>query len=148
MPALGFQGAPLGIDIRKVVQTGITPIIDTAIAHKDPGYPKIGGGLVRAPVGVLQEGAWSASDRSMPEDRIDRKARTRGIRLPHPQEPYYDSIFLMRVAKALSEEPGVQECAVLMATDANKELAGGAWDPARPTSPAATAERPGDRHRG
>jgi hypothetical protein len=30
------------------VQTGITPIIDTAIAHKDPGYPKIGGGLVRA----------------------------------------------------------------------------------------------------
>ena len=50
MPALNFEGAPLGIDIRKVVQTGITPIIDTAIAHKDPGYPKIGGGLVRAPL--------------------------------------------------------------------------------------------------
>jgi hypothetical protein len=50
MPALGFLGAPLGIDIRKVVQTGITPIIDTAIAHRDPGYPKIGGGLVRAPL--------------------------------------------------------------------------------------------------
>ena len=33
-----------------MVQTGITPIIDTAIAHKDPGYPKIGGGLVRAPL--------------------------------------------------------------------------------------------------
>ena len=39
-----------GIDIRKVVQTGVTPIIDTAIAHKDPGYPKIGAGLVRAPM--------------------------------------------------------------------------------------------------
>ncbi|RPI27586.1 MAG: DUF1116 domain-containing protein [Chloroflexota bacterium] len=50
MPALNFEGAPLGIDMRKVVQTGITPIIDTAIAHKDPGYPKIGGGLVRAPL--------------------------------------------------------------------------------------------------
>ena len=50
MPALNFEGAPLGIDIRKVVQTGVTPIIDTAIAHKDPGYPKIGGGLVRAPL--------------------------------------------------------------------------------------------------
>jgi hypothetical protein len=50
MPALNFEGAPLGIDIRKVVQTSITPIIDTAIAHKDPGYPKIGGGLVRAPL--------------------------------------------------------------------------------------------------
>ena len=33
---------------------------------------------------------------------------------------YYDSVFLMRVAKALSEEPGVRDCAVLMATDANK----------------------------
>lgn len=50
LPALSFEGAPLGIDIRKVVQTGITPIIDTAIAHKDPGYPKIGAGLVRAPL--------------------------------------------------------------------------------------------------
>jgi hypothetical protein len=50
MPAFGFEGAPVGIDIRKVIQTNITPIIDTAIAHKDSGHPKIGGGLVRAPV--------------------------------------------------------------------------------------------------
>lgn len=49
MPALGFVGTPIGIDIRLVVQTNITPIIDTAIAHKDPGYPKIGAGLLRAP---------------------------------------------------------------------------------------------------
>lgn len=55
MPALNFEGAPLGIDIRKVVQTGITPIIDTAIAHKDPGYPKIGGGLVRAPMNCFKK---------------------------------------------------------------------------------------------
>jgi succinyl-CoA synthetase alpha subunit len=34
---------------------------------------------------------------------------------------YYDSVFLMRVAKTLLEESGVQECAVLMATEANKE---------------------------
>ena len=49
MPALGFVGTSIGIDIRLVVQTNITPIIDTAIAHKDPGYPKIGAGLLRAP---------------------------------------------------------------------------------------------------
>ena len=55
MPALNFQGAPLGIDVRKVVQTGITPIIDTAIAHKDPGYAKIGGGLVRAPLACFKK---------------------------------------------------------------------------------------------
>ena len=50
MPALGSIGTSIGIDIRKVVQTNITPIIDTAIAHKDPGYPIIGAGLVRAPL--------------------------------------------------------------------------------------------------
>lgn len=50
MPAFSFEGAPIGIDIRKVVQLGIAPIIDTAIAHKEPGHPKIGAGLVRAPL--------------------------------------------------------------------------------------------------
>jgi len=55
MPALGFAGAPIGIDIRKVVQTGIVPIIDTAIAHKDAGYPKIGAGLVRAPLDCFKQ---------------------------------------------------------------------------------------------
>jgi hypothetical protein len=55
MPALGFVGAPLGIDIRKVVQTGITPIIDTAIAHRDPGYPIIGAGLTRPPMDCFKQ---------------------------------------------------------------------------------------------
>jgi hypothetical protein len=50
MPVFEFAGAPVGIDIRKVVRTGIVPTIDTAIAHREPGHPKIGGGLVRAPL--------------------------------------------------------------------------------------------------
>ena len=50
MPVFGFEGAPVGIDIRKVVKTGILPTIDTAIAHREPGHSKIGGGLVRAPL--------------------------------------------------------------------------------------------------
>jgi hypothetical protein len=37
------------------VQTGIVPIIDTAIAHKDAGYPKIGAGLVRAPLDCFKK---------------------------------------------------------------------------------------------
>ena len=55
MPALGFVGTPIGIDIRLVVQSNTTPIIDTAIAHKDPGYPKIGAGLLRAPVDCFKK---------------------------------------------------------------------------------------------
>ncbi|HET7421659.1 MAG TPA: DUF1116 domain-containing protein [Candidatus Dormibacteraeota bacterium] len=54
MPALGFAGAAVGIDVRKVVATGIEPLIDTAIAHRDPGHPKIGGGLVRAPMACFR----------------------------------------------------------------------------------------------
>ena len=50
MPALNFEGAAVGIDIRKVVQTNIVPVIDTAIAHKEPGHSIIGGGIVRPPL--------------------------------------------------------------------------------------------------
>ncbi len=56
MPALSFAGTSVGIDIRKVVQSNIPPIIDTAIAHKDPGYPIIGAGLVRAPLDCFKKG--------------------------------------------------------------------------------------------
>jgi uncharacterized protein DUF1116 len=55
MPALGFAGTAVGIDIRKVVATGIEPVIDTAIAHREPGHPKIGGGLVRAPMDCFRK---------------------------------------------------------------------------------------------
>jgi hypothetical protein len=55
MPALGFLGIPIGIDIRLVVHTNITPIIDSAIAHKEPGYPKIGAGLLRAPLDCFKK---------------------------------------------------------------------------------------------
>lgn len=48
MPNLDFAGAPTGIDIRKVVQTGIAPLLDTAITHRERGL--IGAGQARAPL--------------------------------------------------------------------------------------------------
>jgi hypothetical protein len=50
LPALGFEGTAVGIDVRKVVQTGILPVIDTAIAHREPGHPIIGAGITRPPM--------------------------------------------------------------------------------------------------
>jgi len=50
IPILDFQGTATGIDIRKVVKTGILPVIDTAIAHKDPGIGMIGAGMVNPPM--------------------------------------------------------------------------------------------------
>lgn len=47
IPNMDFAGAPAGIDIRKVVKTDITPVIDTAIAHRKGGV--IGAGQTRAP---------------------------------------------------------------------------------------------------
>ena len=49
IPALNFRGTPLGIDVRKVVETGILPQINTGIAHKDPGVGMVGAGILRAP---------------------------------------------------------------------------------------------------
>jgi hypothetical protein len=50
IPALGFRGTPLGIDARKVVETGVTPRINTGIAHREPGIGQVGFGLVRPPL--------------------------------------------------------------------------------------------------
>ncbi len=49
VPALGFRGTPTGIDLRLVLQTGIQPLINTGVAHREPGIGQIGAGLVRAP---------------------------------------------------------------------------------------------------
>ncbi|MFS0783161.1 DUF1116 domain-containing protein [Bacillus sp. 1P06AnD] len=50
IPTWDFKGTPLGIDIRKVVRTGITPLINTGIAHKEAGIGQVGAGTVRAPL--------------------------------------------------------------------------------------------------
>jgi hypothetical protein len=49
IPSLYFRGAPLGIDVRKVMETGILPQINTGIAHKNPGVGMVGAGMLRAP---------------------------------------------------------------------------------------------------
>ncbi len=49
IPTLNFRGTPLGIDVRKVMETGILPQINTGIAHKDPGVGMVGAGILRAP---------------------------------------------------------------------------------------------------
>jgi Protein of unknown function (DUF1116) len=55
LPILDFQGTATGIDLRKVLRTGILPVIDTAIAHKEPGIGMIGAGLVRPPIDAFKK---------------------------------------------------------------------------------------------
>ena len=50
IPSLDFRGSPTGIDVRRVAETGIQPLINTGIAHREAGIGQVGAGLVRAPI--------------------------------------------------------------------------------------------------
>jgi len=54
IPILDYRGTPCGIDVRKVVATGITPIFNTGIAHRTPGIGQIGAGYAKAPLACYE----------------------------------------------------------------------------------------------
>ncbi len=55
LPAMNFAGSPAGIDVRKVADTGIQPIINTGIAHCEAGVGQIGAGITRAPLACFTQ---------------------------------------------------------------------------------------------
>jgi hypothetical protein len=55
IPPLDFRGSPTGIDLRKVVELGVTPRVNTGIAHKEAGVGQVGAGLVRPPMKIFEE---------------------------------------------------------------------------------------------
>ncbi len=55
IPYLNFRGTPTGIDIRKVIEKGILPQINTGIAHKKAGIGQVGAGLVNPPENVFED---------------------------------------------------------------------------------------------
>ena len=54
VPALEFAGTPVAIDVRRVVETGIAPAINTGIAHRLPGVGQVGAGIARAPLACFE----------------------------------------------------------------------------------------------
>lgn len=55
IPALDFRGTPTGIDIRKVVEKGMLPRVNTGVAHKDPGIGQVGAGVVTPPANIFED---------------------------------------------------------------------------------------------
>lgn len=55
MPNLNFRGTPTGIDILKVLEMDVLPVINTGIAHKDAGVGQIGAGVVNPPVSCFTQ---------------------------------------------------------------------------------------------
>ena len=55
IPFLNFKGTPVGIDLRKVLKTGVTPKINTGIAHRKAGVGQVGAGTVSFPLQLFQD---------------------------------------------------------------------------------------------
>jgi len=55
IPFLDFKGTPTGIDLRKVLKTGISPTINTGIAHRKAGVGQVGAGTVSFPMQVFKD---------------------------------------------------------------------------------------------
>ncbi|WP_455427316.1 DUF1116 domain-containing protein [Dryocola sp. LX212] len=63
IPLLSFMGVPTAIDITRVGDTGILPVINTAIAHKDAGVGMIGAGIVNPPFECFEKALLAFSER-------------------------------------------------------------------------------------
>lgn len=61
IPLFGFRGTPTGIDVRKVLDTGILPVMDVGLAGRDGG--QIGAGVIRAPRDCFEVAAAAFTDR-------------------------------------------------------------------------------------
>jgi len=57
IPYLNFRGTPTGIDVLKVAETGISPVLDTGVAHRQPGVGQVGAGIVRTPIEAFVKAA-------------------------------------------------------------------------------------------
>lgn len=62
IPILDFRGIATGIDVRKVEETGILPVINTAIAHKEAGIGMIGAGLTHPPMEAFHKATVAVAD--------------------------------------------------------------------------------------
>jgi hypothetical protein len=64
LPPLGFTGTPLGVDVRPVVELGITPKVTTGILHVSAGTGQVGAGVATAPLACFAEALLDLADRT------------------------------------------------------------------------------------
>ncbi|WP_394932670.1 DUF1116 domain-containing protein [uncultured Ilumatobacter sp.] len=50
LPILDHVGTPVGVDVRQVVELGITPAVNTGIIHVSDGSGQVGAGVAHAPM--------------------------------------------------------------------------------------------------
>jgi len=67
IPSLNFRGTPFGIDVRKVVSCGVTPVANAGIAHRVPGEGQVGAGYIHTPMRCFEK-ALAALHKTLTED--------------------------------------------------------------------------------
>jgi Protein of unknown function (DUF1116) len=55
VPVLGNAGAPVGVDLQRVLETGTRPVIDIVMLHREPGRGMIGFGLTSPPLACFEQ---------------------------------------------------------------------------------------------
>jgi len=55
LPTMDFRGTPLGVDVRRVVETGVTPKVNTGILHAHAGLGQVGAGVATAPAAAFRD---------------------------------------------------------------------------------------------
>ena len=53
LPILDNVGTPVGVDVRRVVESGITPAVNTGIVHAFDGSGQVGAGVAWAPIEIF-----------------------------------------------------------------------------------------------
>ena len=63
IPNMDYIGTGTGIDIRKVLETGILPVINTGMAHKEPGIGQVGAGIARPPMECFEKALYAFAEK-------------------------------------------------------------------------------------
>jgi Protein of unknown function (DUF1116) len=61
IPSLSFRGTPVGIDVCRVVESGVLPVMDVGVAGRSGG--QIGAGLMTAPMACFEAAAAAYAER-------------------------------------------------------------------------------------
>jgi hypothetical protein len=63
LPTMDFRGTPLGVDVRRVVDSGVRPRVNTGILHASSGAGQVGAGVATAPAEAFREALMALAGR-------------------------------------------------------------------------------------